>query len=269
MARVRPGLFEENSITRRVNRENVLLLGGGRALLMQIAHPKVAAGVDEHSDFRSHPIRRLRRTIRMTMAIVFGDRETALGAARAVNQVHASVRGRDYRALDPDLLLWVHATLADTALVTYETFVEPLTVGEREEFYEEFQLLGELLGIPGDRFPATYADFEDYLEWMMSAEGPVRVDGRALELAAQILRPPVRLLPGRAMLPLNVVTTGLMPSSLREQYRLPWGSGEQRAYRIAVAVLPRVIAITPPLIRVWPRPGRSVVLTAGGRATTS
>src|SRR4030081_2124382 len=113
---VRPGLFEEDSITRRVNRENILLLGGGRALLMQIAHPKVAAGVDEHSDFRSHPIRRLRRTIRMTMAIVFGDRETALTAARAVNQVHAKVRGTGYRALDPDLLLWVHATLADTAL---------------------------------------------------------------------------------------------------------------------------------------------------------
>jgi uncharacterized protein (DUF2236 family) len=236
---------------------------------MQIAHPKVAAGVDEHSDFRSHPIRRLRRTIRMTMAIVFGDRETALGAARAVNHVHANVRGSDYRALDPDLLLWVHATLADTALVTYETFVQRLVAREREEFYAEFRLLGELLGIPRDRFPETYADFEAYLVQMMSANGPVRVDSRALELAAQILRPPLRLLPGPAMLPLNVVTTGLLPAALREQYRLPWGRGQQRAYRLAVKVLPKVIAITPPLIRVWPRPGRSVVLTAGGRATTS
>jgi uncharacterized protein (DUF2236 family) len=145
---VRPGLFDEHSITRRVNRENILLLGGGRALLMQLAHPKVAAGVDEHSDFRAHPIRRLRRTIRMTMAIVFGDRVTALAAARGVNQVHARVQGRDYRALDPGLLLWVYATLADTALVTYETFVQPLMRGEREEFHEEFKLLGELLGIP-------------------------------------------------------------------------------------------------------------------------
>jgi uncharacterized protein (DUF2236 family) len=266
---VRPGLFQENSITRRVNRENVLLLGGGRALLMQLAHPKVAAGVDEHSDFRAHPLRRLRRTIRMTMAIVFGDRETALSAARAVNQAHANVRGSDYRALDPDLLLWVHATLADTALVTYETFVQPLEAREREVFYEEFKLLGALLGIPPDRFPATYADFEAYLEQMMSEGGPVRVDGRALDLAAQILRPPLRLLPGPLMFPLNVVTTGLLPQALREQYRLPWGRGQQRAYRLAVAVLPRIIAITPPLIRVWPRPGRSVVLTASGRATTS
>src|SRR5712692_9365821 len=135
----KPGIYPDDSIIRRVNRENVLMLGGGRALLMQLAHPKVAAGVDEHSDFRAHPIRRLRRTIRMTMAIVFGDRETALAAARTVNQVHTRVRGRDYHALDPDLLLWVHATLMDTALVTYETFVQPLIASEREDFYQEFK----------------------------------------------------------------------------------------------------------------------------------
>src|SRR5438067_5031743 len=100
-------LYPEGSITRRVNRENVLLLGGGRALLMQLAHPKVAAGVDEHSDFRTRPLRRLRPTIRMTMAVVFGDRETAPAAARAVNQAHGKVPGTDYRALDPGPLAWV------------------------------------------------------------------------------------------------------------------------------------------------------------------
>src|SRR6195256_4972265 len=237
---LRPGLFDEDSITRRVNRENILLLGGGRALLMQLAHPQVAAGVDEHSDFRAHPIRRLRRTIRMTMAIVFGDRETALNAARAVNQVHANVRGKDYRALDPDLLLWVHATLADTALLAYQTFVRRLDDRELEVFYQEFQLLGELLGVPRARFPEKYVDFQDYLEQMMSTDGPVRVDDRARELAAQIMRSPLRLLPGAAMLPLNVVTTGLLPPALREQYGLRWGPFQQRSYRLAVAVVPRV-----------------------------
>jgi len=265
---VRAGLFEEHSITRRVNRENILLLGGGRALLMQLAHPKVAAGVDEHSDFRAHPIRRLRRTIRMTMAIVFGDRDTALAAARGVNQVHAKVQGAGYRALDPDLLLWVYATLADTALVTYEAFVKRLMPREREEFHQEFKLLGELLGIPRDRFPDTVRDFDDYLEQMVS-DGPVRVDARARELAKLVMRPPTRVLPGPVMIPLNVVTTGLLPPALRKQYGLPWGPGQQRAYRLAVSVLPRVIALTPPLLRVWPRPGRSIVFTAGGRATTT
>ncbi len=265
---VRPGLFAEDSITRRVNRENILLLGGGRALLMQLAHPQVAAGVDEHSDFRAHPIRRLRRTIRMTMAIVFGDRQTALAAARRVNQVHAKVQGRDYRALDPDLLLWVYVTLADTALVTYETFVQRLLPDERETFHEEFKLLGELLGIPRDRFPSTVGDFDEYLKEMVSS-GPVRVGERARELAAQVMQPRVRLLSGPVMLPLNVITTGLLTPALREQYGMPWGRGQQRAYKVAVAVLPRVIALTPPLLRVWPLPGRSLVFTPSGRATTT
>src|SRR2546429_971329 len=144
MGSMRPGLYADDSITRRVNREDVLLLGGGRALLMQLAHPKVAAGVDEHSDFRAHPMRRLRRTIRMTMAIVFGDRETALTAARAVNQTHGRVRGHDYRALDPDLLLWVHATLVDSALVTYDTFVRALSASGRNDVLHEEQVVSVL-----------------------------------------------------------------------------------------------------------------------------
>lgn len=265
---MRLGLFAEDSITRRVNRENILLLGGGRALLMQLAHPQVAAGVDEHSDFRAHPIRRLRRTIRMTMAIVFGDRQTALAAARRVNQVHAKVQGPSYDARDPDLLLWVYVTLADTALLTYETFVQRLLPDERETFHEEFKLLGELLGIPRDQFPSTVGDFDEYLEEMVSS-GPVRVGERARELAAQVMQPRVRLLSGPVMLPLNVITTGLLTPALREQYGLPWGRGQQRAYKLAVAVLPRVIALTPPLLRVWPLPGRSLVFTPSGRATTT
>jgi uncharacterized protein (DUF2236 family) len=265
---VRPGFFAEDSVTRRVNRENILLLGGGRALLMQIAHPKVALGVDEHSDFRKDPIRRLRRTIRMTMAIVFGDRETALEAARAVNQAHARVRGRGYRALDPDLLLWVHATLADTALVTYETFVQRLSTRDREDFYQEFKLMSVMLGIPRGHFPATLRDFHMYLEGMMSS-GPVRVGRRAQDLAKQILRPRLRLVPSPVMIPLEIITTGLLPSTLRAQYCLAWGPVQQHAYRLAVRTLPRIVALTPPVIRVWPLPGRTLRLTPGGRAVTS
>ncbi|HEY2598643.1 MAG TPA: oxygenase MpaB family protein [Candidatus Dormibacteraeota bacterium] len=256
---MKPGLYSEDSITRRVNRENVLFLGGGRALLMQVAHPKVAAGVDEHSDFRAHPLRRLRRTILMTMAIIFGDRETAMAAARGVNQVHARVRGADYRALEPDLLLWVHATLMDTALVTYETFVKPLLPREREDFYQEFKLLGEVLGIPRDRFPATLRDFDGYLLQMVEG-GALHVDARALALAKLVMRPPTRWLPGPAMIPMEVITAGLLPPRLRGQYGLAWGSGQQRAYRIAVRTLPRLVALTPPLFRVWPLPGQNVKL---------
>jgi uncharacterized protein (DUF2236 family) len=256
---VRAGLFEDDSITRRVNRENVLLLGGGRALLMQLAHPKVAAGVDEHSDFRRYPVRRLRRTVRMTMAIVFGDRETALGAARAVNKIHGRVRGEDYHALDPDLLLWVHATLVDSALVTYETFVQPLTAFERDDFYQESKVAGELLGIQRDQFPGAHDDFNDYVGGMM-AHGPVRVGEVGRSLARLVLRPQLRLVPGAAMIPFEIVTAGLLPATLREQYGLAWGSAQQTAFRVAVATIPKVVRLTPPVIRVWPLPGHNVKL---------
>ena len=256
---MREGLFADDSITRRINRENVLLLGGGRALLMQLAHPAVAAGVDEHSDFRSRPVRRLRRTVRMTMAIVFGDRQTALAAARAVNRAHGNVRGEGYHALDPELLTWVHATLVDSAIVTYETFVRRLRRAERDEFYQESKLIGELLGIPRGHPPRTYSDFESYVESMLA--GPVRVSERALSLGRLVLRPPLRLVPGPVMVPFEVITAGLLPPALREQYGLPWGAAQRRAYRLAVAAVPRVVAITPPVLRVWPLPGRNIKLS--------
>jgi uncharacterized protein (DUF2236 family) len=260
---MREGLYPDDSITRRINRENVLMLGGGRALLMQLAHPSVAAGVDEHSDFRARPVRRLRRTVRMTMAIVFGDRETALAAARAVNRAHGRVRGDGYHALDPDLLMWVHATLVDSAIVAYDTFVRRLGRRQRDEFYQESKLIGELLGIPRARYPSTYADFCDYLDEMLA--GPVQVTERARSLGRLVLRPPVRLLPGPVMIPFEVITAGLLPAGLRKQYGLPWGASQRHAYRLAVATVPKLVALTPPLLRVWPLPGRNVELSAAER----
>lgn len=259
MGAVQPGLYSDDSITRRVNRENILLLGGGRALLMQLAHPKVAAGVDEHSDFRSHPVRRLRRTVRMTMAIVFGDQATAEAAARSVNRVHGRVRGEDYHALDPDLLLWVHATLVDSALLTYETFVQPLDADEREAFYQESKVMGELLRVPRARFPPRLRDFEAYLTRMVEG-GPILVSEQARALGKLVLRPRLRLLPGPAMIPFEVITAGLLPGALREQYGLAWGVAQRRAFRLAVATVPKVVALTPPLLRVWPLPGHNVSL---------
>lgn len=259
MVDVEPGLYSDESLARRINRENVLFLGGGRALLMQLAHPKVAAGVDEHSDFRSRPMYRLRRTIRLTMAIVFGDRETAVAAARIVNQVHGRVRGRGYRAMDPDLLLWVHATLVDSALVTYQTFVRGLAPAERDEFYQEMKLVGELLGVPRTHFPPSIRDFDSYLAQQVE-DGTVHVGPVARDLASLVVRPRVFRLPGQVFLPFEVITTGLLPPPLRRQYRLPWSPGRRRAFALAVRTVPRIVALTPPVVRVWPLPGRSVRL---------
>jgi uncharacterized protein (DUF2236 family) len=205
-------------------------------------------------------VRRLRRTIRMTMAIVFGDGETAEAAARTVNRVHAHVKGDAYHALDPDLLMWVHATLVDSALVTYATFVQPLREQERDDFYQESKRLGELLRIPRKTFPSGIEDFDAYMARML-ASGTVAVTDRARSLGRLVLRPRLRLLPGPVMVPFEIVTAGLLPIPLREQYGLAWGAAQQRLFRLAAATVPKVVRLTPPVLRVWPLPGRNVSLS--------
>ena len=121
------GLFSPDSVAWKIDRERAVLLGGGRSLLMQLAHPRVARGVAEHSDFRRRPFRRLARTLTLSLDSVFGDRDVALRSAGRINAAHASVRGEGYSAFDPDLLLWVFATLADSAVLSYELFVRGLT----------------------------------------------------------------------------------------------------------------------------------------------
>ncbi|HZU17521.1 MAG TPA: oxygenase MpaB family protein, partial [Candidatus Dormibacteraeota bacterium] len=203
-------LFPPDSVTWRVNQEPALLLAGGRALLMQLAHPGVAAGVDEHSDYRRRPLRRLARTLRLTMAISFGTREQALAAARRINDTHRRVRGEGYEAMDPRLLLWVHATLIDSAVVAYRTFVGPLTPAEEEAYYRQATVVGALLGIPRGRYPSGLAGFRRYLADMLEGD-ELRVDERARALAGYVLRPRLRLVPGFAYWPVEVLTAGLLP----------------------------------------------------------
>src|SRR5439155_12475986 len=128
-------------MVRRITRERVMLLGGPRALLLQIAHPMVAAGVADHSGFDRDPWERLWSTLDVVLDVVFGDTVRAGAAASRVTALHHDVAGsRDgipYRALDPDLLLCVHATLVDSALVTSRTFVEPPSAPAEEAYYQE------------------------------------------------------------------------------------------------------------------------------------
>jgi uncharacterized protein (DUF2236 family) len=261
------GLYGPNSMVRRISRETVLYaLGGSCALLMQLAHPLVAAAVDRHSDFQRKPMKRLSRTVELSLLMVFGTGQEALEAARAINRAHLPVRGKveageepfpmgtPYAALDPDLLFWVHATLIYSAVVTYGTFVEPLNVGEKYAFLSEMKRSGALLGIPDSAYPRDWSGFEDYLGRMLG--GPVRVGPTARRLADAILKPPVAGLPRQVLLPvefpLRVITAGLLPESLRSGYRLSWNSAARFAFGAACKVVPVVVARSPDLVRVVP-----------------
>lgn len=238
--------YGPGSLFWQVNRESALLTAGGRALLLQLAHPGVAAGVDEHSDFRRHPVGRLWRTLDRSLRLGFGDTREA---ARLINRAHHQVRGPDYRAGDPRLLLWVHATLLDSALEAYQRFLRPLSAAECEGFYREAKEIGPLLGLPKSTYPNTYGDFVAYCTDMLSGS-ELRVDDRARALAAAVLRP-LPLVPGVVWKPFEIVTAGLLPAPLRDAYGLPWRQREQRAFRVLEAAI-RAARHLPAPLRVMP-----------------
>ena len=261
-------LFGPESITWRVNREATLLAGGGRALLLQIAHPLVAAGVEAYSDFRAHPLRRLWRTLDLMLTIVFADGAEALGAVRAIERVHARVRGvlatdlgpfprgTPYDAGDPTLLLWVHATLVDSAMLVYDRFVAPLDPGARAAYYDESRVVARLLGIPDRVVPADLGAFEEYVESMIS--GPVLTVGSAArEIAAAIFRPAVPIVLRPAFVVSPFLTAGLLPARIRERYGLAWSPTRERALAATAAVTRALLPTVPAALRFMPHARRA------------
>jgi uncharacterized protein (DUF2236 family) len=242
--------FSPDSMLRRVHQEGVLLLGGGRALLMQIAHPLVARGVAEHSSFKSDRIGRLLRTLRPMFAIAFGTKEQALAAAASVRRRHAAVNGDAYRAEDADLLLWVLATLIDTTLLAQKLFVRPLSQAEASAYYADMMRVGMLLGVPPDIMPADLAAFEGYVRQMV---GSLAVTDEARLIARAIFAGGLPLaVPLRAV---EQLTAGLLPPRLREGFGLSWSPRRQagldaacRALRLLRPAVPARLRLPPPFL---------------------
>lgn len=267
------GLFAPDSITRRVNREAVLLLGGGRALLMQIAHPLVAAGVAAHSRFEYQPLQRLQRTLDLTLTIVFGTAAEALAAVRGIERRHAAVHGTlehacgpfpagtPYDANDPALLFWVHATLVDSALVAHERFVGPLSAADKRAFYAESRRTARLFGIPERLIPRDWTAFQRYLRGMLN--GPTLAVGRdSRAIAAALLSPP--LPPGMRQLAAatRLFTVGLLPPVLRARYGLPWSPVQEHLLAAAGTALRTALPWLPDPVRLFPQARRAAAAAA-------
>jgi len=247
------GLYGPRSEAWRLNREAMLLLGAGpRALLLQIAHPAVAAGVDEHSDFRTDRWRRLAATLHSYLTIVYGTTAVARAEIRRLNALHRGVVGPGYSARDPELALWVHATLIDSTIVANDAWIEPLSRARRAAFYLETRPIGRAFGVPEGLLPVDLEAFEGYVDAMLAPGGPVRVSPVARELARVILHPPLEPLvrtlpagPGLARVLGRVPATaydwtlwpavGLLPDAVREGYGLRWGRTEQQVSHWLVA----------------------------------
>ncbi|MGZ9277232.1 MAG: oxygenase MpaB family protein [Candidatus Limnocylindrales bacterium] len=232
------GMFGPDSEAWRLDREAMLLLGAGpRALLLQIAHPAVAAGVAEHSDFRADPWRRLDGTLRSYLRIIYGSTAVARAEIRRLNGLHRTIAGHGYDARDPKLSLWVHATLVDSTIAVYDAWAGPLSRDRAARFHDEMRPIGRAFGVPEALLPRDLAAFEAYVAGQIAPGGPVVVGEVARDLAMAILHPP---LPGvLARLPLDPraygwtlwPAVGLLPRRIREGYGLAWGPRERAVAR--------------------------------------
>ncbi|HLF99166.1 MAG TPA: oxygenase MpaB family protein [Acidimicrobiia bacterium] len=256
---VAPGgpLYGPETITARVVTESVLLLGGPRALLMQLADPAVAAGVADYSGFRADPFGRLVRTLDAMTTISFGPAAAREATLDHLHRVHTSVRGTledgtAYEANDPAHLLWVHATLIDTVIQIERRYLGYLRPDERERWYDESKLIARAFAIPESLIPIDLAAFDAY---MREQAAVLTVSATARELGREILNPRVPLVPSPLWEPLRLVTIDLLPRTYREGYGLSWDRNRKlllRSSQVAARlVLPRI-----------PRPVRNLPTTA-------
>ena len=240
-----------NAEMRRVAREGALLAGGARAILLQIAHPAVGRGVAEHSDFAARPLDRLRTTLTYVYCVTFGTVEEIEAVAAAVTAAHRRVTGAGYRATDPELQLWVAATLYDTALLVYEELFGPLDEALADEVYRQYAVLGTALQVPAGLWPADRAAFEAYWQRMIDT---LEVTDDARRVAGDLLsaqRAPLLL---KAAMPANrFLTTAWLPERIREQYGLRWGGARQRLYDAAIKVSGPVYRLLPVPLREAPK----------------
>jgi len=176
------GIWGPNSLVWEINRHSTVMFGAGRANVLQLLHPWVANGIDQHSATQSDPFGRLRRTFLNVFAMTFGDLEQVLDAAVRVYKVHNAIKGElvensgrfdkgsAYYANHSGALMWVHATLMETSVRMYELFQHPLSAREKNQFYTESKLFGHLFGIPQDTYPADWEGFIEYSEAMWRSD---------------------------------------------------------------------------------------------------
>lgn len=254
-----------NEVARKINREAVVLLGWGRALLLQLAHPLVAAAVADYSRFHHDAdgyVRRVRRTVGAMLALTYGSPAEIRLIVDRINGVHAHVRGTlkenvgvfpagtPYSARDPELLRWVHVTLIESIVTAYELFVEPLPGDERDQYCREAAWLARQLGVPESMLPLTYAEVQaQVLDARRSGHLVVGNDARML--AGKLLSPPL----GPATLLFRVVRLteiGLLPPDIRDAYGFAWDDQRERSFRRTAGMIRGARGMLPTILREWP-----------------
>jgi uncharacterized protein (DUF2236 family) len=259
-AKAAPGesLFGPDSVTWQVNREAACFLGAGRALLLQLAHPWVAAGIAEQSRVFTDPLGRFHRTFNIVFTMVFGTSEQAIAVARRLYRRHATIdgvlpeavgafaAGSRYCANEVNALRWVHATLADTALLAHDLLLPPLSDAMRERYWAETRSRAALFGIPESALAPDWAAFQAYVSAMVDSN-VLTVSPAARDIVRRIFSgAATRVRPPRWYCAL---TAQLLPERLRVGFELSFGDAERRQAERALGWLRRTYPLLPKRLR--------------------
>ena len=259
------------SIGWRLQREIVLLLAWGPAILLQLAHPLVAQGIADHSGFRTQRhgrVRRLYGTVDAMLQLSFGTEAQARAVLARINGIHDRVNGHlagaagafpagtPYTAHDPALLAWVHATLLDMNLRVYELYVGPLSVQDKDRYCQEATAIEVPLGIPAGRLPRSFGELGRHMDAML-ASGAIAVTDNARMLARDVIYPPTFRLAAPVLALMRLQTIALLPPGIREDYGLPWSARRERLLGVSTALVRTLLRVTPPMVRHWPAARRA------------
>lgn len=244
----RAGILGPDSIAWQLGADLGLFIGGGRAALLQLAHPFVAYAIDQHSRTRSDVTGRFQRTFRNVFAMVFGELDDALAAARRLHTIHARIHGvipqtvggwpagTPYHANDPHALRWVHATLLDTTITMRELLDGPLPTDLKDRYVRELHRFAALFAIPRELLADSWSAHVAYMHAMYDR---LAVAPCAREMGRFLLgRDPVDAQPPLGRIA-EAVTHALLPPRLAEQFGLRGTPRMTRAGLAAFAQLYR------------------------------
>ncbi|RAY14170.1 DUF2236 domain-containing protein [Actinomadura craniellae] len=218
--------------------------------MLQVADPRVAQGVADHSDFRKRPLARLIGTLDFLIIVTFGTEQEAERVGHAVRRVHDRVTGPGYSGNDPELQVWVNATLIDAALYVYTEVLGSPSGDLADEYVRQAALVAEVLGCPPDQQPADLASFRRYMDEKIAA---LEVSDTGREVARAVLWPqrPRWLRPAGGLN--RFLTIGLLPPRLREQFDLPWSARDERLLRLLLRTGATGYRLVPGPVRRSPR----------------
>lgn len=267
-AREVDGYFAADSALRRLHRERLVLFSGVRALLMQACDPLAVVGFQRHSIIFDDPQTRLQRTDEWMSRIYFGAPAEAEEAGQTVQAMHRRVKGKTpadygpipkgtpYDATDPELGLWVLATLADSAVVYYERIFGRLPAEERERYWSEYRKVGELLGLPPDSMPASFDGLRGYVHGRLTDDSLWISGDRREQAERMILDPPFSGWMRAAFTPLTetirLISVGLLPAEIRQMFGFSWDPGREALLRSALIQLRLGSRFWPDAVRLHP-----------------